>query len=87
MADNQEYLDWEQHKKDLIAGIGGGGGGLPSNIVDPADGQALVYDATTGKWKNAVIDLGGILVFDGGDATPTEESSQSNSPLFNVGDV
>ena len=42
------------------------------NIENPADGDALVYDSTAGKWQNSNI-------------TPTSENLGTNLELFRMG--
>ena len=76
-------------------GEGGGGGGGASSLVDlddvlitsPSDGEALLYDAATGLWKNGTVGGGG-----GGSGTVTRVAMTvptgfaiGGSPITNSG--
>lgn len=63
-AENQQWLQQ--------SGGGGGGGGSSTlsgltdvDISNPANGQTLVYNATSGKWENGAGGGGGALVVRG----------------------
>ena len=56
----------QQYISALGQGTGGGGGGAMSladlvdvNISSPANGDALLYNASTGKWYNGAVSAGG----------------------------
>lgn len=68
---------------------GGGGGGAASlaslldvNITSPSNGQALIYNATTGKWVNGTAATGSVTSV--GLSVPTGFSVQ-NSPVTSAG--
>jgi hypothetical protein len=59
-------------------GIGSGGGGSSTlgglsdvTLTSPTEGQALVYDATEGYWKNATIQGGGDVYIGNDSHNPT----------------
>ena len=61
----EHYLSARGHNPDE-AGSGGGSGASMLRMLDdvlitnPTDGQALVYDGTSGKWVNRAVASGGI---------------------------
>lgn len=67
-----------------LAVLGGGGASTLSDLTDteistPSDGQFLKYDATSGKWINAIGDSGAKIAY--GVANPTEATG-GNGTLY-----
>jgi len=58
-------LKWNNATSKWVASASGGGGASALNglsdvtLTSPSNGQALVYDATAGMWKNSTVSGGG----------------------------